>query len=408
MKDLILLILAMAIAVSLRAQDPHFSQFYANRIYLNPAYTALDKDYTLSLNYRDQWFGIPDGSVQTFGSSLRTYHFTGELQFPCFARNDKLDLGVGVTALHDEAGGGPLKTTAFGGAFSLKRSLYKPKRRGKDRRRTKKGKHRWEVTKLDLRVGLQTSFVQKRLDGDFFIYSEQLDPVIGILPDVNILADFNRRSFFNMNAGVMVRGAMKKRMNPIQFTVGLSFSNVNQPQQSLESIVGEDRLPMRYTLHGGFTYRVRGSTTSSPPIDIAPQFRWDMQAKGRLNSQMVGLYVLSKAFYLGGFMQYNFPKSRNAPSVRGSFLTKNTTTLVFMAGVDVRTILHRGEVWKRKKSGCIIGLSYDLNVAGLNSSNTLGAIELSLNWRIPRKKSKDCNSGLKSTELYDGDCPVKF
>ncbi|MCB0634515.1 MAG: type IX secretion system membrane protein PorP/SprF, partial [Lewinella sp.] len=41
--------------VELKAQDPSFSQFYANRVYLNPAFVGLESGITLSATSRMQW-----------------------------------------------------------------------------------------------------------------------------------------------------------------------------------------------------------------------------------------------------------------------------------------------------------------------------------------------------------------
>ena len=49
------------------AQDPAFSQFYANPLYLNPAFAgATPKGCPrANLNYRDQWPGIGRTYVTT-------------------------------------------------------------------------------------------------------------------------------------------------------------------------------------------------------------------------------------------------------------------------------------------------------------------------------------------------------
>ena len=50
-----------------KAQDPAFSQFYANHLYLNPAFAGAKNDGcpTASLHYRDQWPGIGRTYVTT-------------------------------------------------------------------------------------------------------------------------------------------------------------------------------------------------------------------------------------------------------------------------------------------------------------------------------------------------------
>lgn len=39
----------------LNAQDAHFTQFYANSLYLNPAFAGAERCPKISLNYRNQW-----------------------------------------------------------------------------------------------------------------------------------------------------------------------------------------------------------------------------------------------------------------------------------------------------------------------------------------------------------------
>ena len=64
-----LIILALLILGSygaLKAQDPQFSQFYANPLYLNPAFAGSERCPRLSLSYRNQW--------PAFGSTYVTYN----------------------------------------------------------------------------------------------------------------------------------------------------------------------------------------------------------------------------------------------------------------------------------------------------------------------------------------------
>ncbi|MGL5892099.1 MAG: type IX secretion system membrane protein PorP/SprF, partial [Bacteroidia bacterium] len=52
----------------LRAQDPEFSQFYANSLYLNPALSGAKICPSIQTNYRQQWPGI-SGTYSTFAAS---------------------------------------------------------------------------------------------------------------------------------------------------------------------------------------------------------------------------------------------------------------------------------------------------------------------------------------------------
>lgn len=431
--QLFIIIILVGISNKSIAQDPYFSQFYNNRIYLNPAYAGLDRDWTVSLNHRDQWAGVPDGDFNTLNASLRTSMLSGELQLPCVLQNDQLNFGAAISLFHDRAGGAPLETTGLSWAFSYevanivgnkKRKKRKKKtqnemdeerERDKERElnnkrpknRKKKYKYRRELTRLDLRTGFQVSSLWRRLSGNYLIYSEQLDPVVAPTPLPGSM-EFSNDGLINLGAGVMLRGEFGKRLSPMLFTIGIAGANLLEPNQSIESELGSDALPRRYTLHLGFTYRLNTGSTTRAPIDLAPQFRWDTQLKGRLNGQTLGGYILSKGYYWGMFLQYNFPRFRDPSNRAGSFLDKNTTTLIFNLGGDIFTLTDHGKPWKQKRSGFIVGISYDVNVAGLRSNDTLGTLELNLRWNFKRKRSKARCGEIGRFELYDGDCPVKF
>ena len=65
-----LFIIAVAIFMSniTKAQDPAFSQFYANPLYLNPAFAGSNECPRANLNYRDQWPGIGRTYITTSAS----------------------------------------------------------------------------------------------------------------------------------------------------------------------------------------------------------------------------------------------------------------------------------------------------------------------------------------------------
>ena len=78
------------------AQDAHFSQYYANPIYLNPAFAGLDRCPTVHTNYRNQYPEL--GVYQTYSASYDQYV-------------DKLNGGVALMTLRDDAGNGALNLT---------------------------------------------------------------------------------------------------------------------------------------------------------------------------------------------------------------------------------------------------------------------------------------------------------
>ena len=378
------------------AQDPYFSQFFANRVYLNPAYAGFDPGTTVTMNYRDQWSGLPDGDFGAAGIGYRSFSVSADMQFPCLLDVEDLNMGLALTAFRDEAGSSPLVTQGIGLALSHEQPLI----RARDGR----------LQRLDLRVGMQTSLMQKRLEGDYFIYSSQLDPVVGLLEDPTGLG-LRSRMFPNLNTGAMLRGFMKgRKQQETLFTIGFNLANVNQPNESLLGAAGTANLPMRTTLHAGFTQRLTRYKGVRAPVYVAPQFRWDRQLGSKLNLQTLGAYVFAKGYYTGLFVQYNFPNAVEPAGavVGGNFLSRNTTTMILNAGVDIRALLDSGVPWRKRDTGMLLGLTYDMNLAGLDYQHTLGVVEFSLrmnfaDWK-PRKKCGE----IGKFELYKGDCPLRF
>ena len=83
------------LSISLSAQDFHFSQFRETPMLINPAQTALNKDFRVIVNYKDQW-----GSL---GSPFKTYALSGEFTVN-YKKNKPNYLGVGIQILRDKAG----------------------------------------------------------------------------------------------------------------------------------------------------------------------------------------------------------------------------------------------------------------------------------------------------------------
>jgi type IX secretion system PorP/SprF family membrane protein len=98
------LILSFFIVMDSLGQDPTFSQFYANALYLSPSFAGATEDYRLSLNYRNQWPAVP--------GVFHTYSISFDKAMPNF------NSGIGVLATYDVAGSGNLSTTNIGLIYS--------------------------------------------------------------------------------------------------------------------------------------------------------------------------------------------------------------------------------------------------------------------------------------------------
>jgi len=92
-------------------QDPTFSQFYANALYLSPSFAGATSEYRFALNYRNQWPAVP--------GVFSTYSISFDKAMTNF------NSGIGVLATYDVAGSGNLSTTNIGLVYSYDFNINK-------------------------------------------------------------------------------------------------------------------------------------------------------------------------------------------------------------------------------------------------------------------------------------------
>ena len=110
MKKALLAALFITAVSAAKAQDPHFSQFFASPLTLNPAFTGkFDGSWRLAANHRDQWPSIPKAYVTT-SASLDFGILKGKIP-------DGDVFGIGISGLSDQSADAALKLNY--GALSL-------------------------------------------------------------------------------------------------------------------------------------------------------------------------------------------------------------------------------------------------------------------------------------------------
>lgn len=140
LKTLLLLTLITVGFVGVKAQDPHFSQFYANPLYLNPAFAGSVVCPRVVMNYRNQWPSIP-GSYVTYNASF-DMHFNA------------IGGGLGLLVNSDRAGEGVLTTQSVSLIYSARIRVSR---------------------EFFIKAGLQAGFFQKSLDFNKLTFGDQID-----------------------------------------------------------------------------------------------------------------------------------------------------------------------------------------------------------------------------------------
>jgi type IX secretion system PorP/SprF family membrane protein len=212
------------------AQDPHFSQFFASPLTLNPALTGrFDGNMRVAGNFRNQW--------PTINNAFKTY--TASVDFAIMQnRVRELDRwAVGIMALGDQQADGVLKNTYYALSTAYHISLDQD------------GYHQ-------VAVGFQGTYAQKRLNTANLKFEDQLrsNGFTGITAEIFNPANVNI-NYFDLNAGVMFSGVTA---GSISYYAGGSVYHINKPR---ESFTGADyALQQRYTGHVG-AYFPTGPTT---------------------------------------------------------------------------------------------------------------------------------------------------
>ena len=225
-------------------QDPQFSQFYSNPLYLNPAFAGTAYCPRIHVNYRNQWPSIP-GSFVTYNASYDQYI-------------KPLSGGIGVYIMSDVAGKGSLTTNKLSAMYSYSQALSRT---------------------LSLNFALEASFFQKSVDWNKLTFGDQIDPRNGFVYNTN---DIQRGD--NVNKPDFSVGALL--YSDIYF-VGFAVHHLTQPNESL--VLAESKLPIKWTIHAGANINA-GPQSNQDNIVISPNILYQIQG----DFQQVNLGVYAK------------------------------------------------------------------------------------------------------------------
>jgi type IX secretion system PorP/SprF family membrane protein len=338
------------------AQDPSFAQFVNYRVYLNPATTGSEKGLNVAMIYKNQWAYVP-GGFNTYGVALDV-------------QSSRLSSGVGMIAYRDVEAKA-LTTNYIGASYAYIIRISKG---------------------FNLHIGVLAAFANKKLDASRLIFSDQLDPEIGVLPGGGGGTGVPLRSvnYFDLDAGLLARFRFKLGKHYAHNSVGFAVHHLTRPDESFLNI--ETKVPMRFTVHYGSMFPiVRGKyKRGDPNFYLSPVFKFDFQQK--LQVYTTGFYSTFKPVYAGVMYQLN------------KFSGSSTNGIIFTGGVD----------WDLGADNAVtmnVGYSYQMDFTGVTTKSQ-GQHEVSLRMNFnyvqitsPKKKKGkkiDCYEfeGKKAVKLF--------
>ncbi len=241
------------------AQDVGFSQFYANPLYMNPAFAGTAVAPRISLTYRGQWPGL----VSAFTTVSASYdQYVSDLHG-----------GIGFIVMSDRVGDhGALSTNMLGAMYAFNFRLSR---------------------EVNVSAALQISLVNTNLKWDEYLrFPDQINAEMGFAyPTGAQRPDKLSQWAADFNAGVVVYGS--------KWYAGVAASHLTQPNVAFYS---EDRVPIKLTVHGGGLINVseerrrQSSLSLGTPI-ISPNVIYQYQ--GGLHYFNYGLYLDWMPFLVG-------------------------------------------------------------------------------------------------------------
>jgi type IX secretion system PorP/SprF family membrane protein len=226
-----------------KAQDPEFTQFYANPLYLNPAFAGTNRCPRVAMNYRNQWPSL-SGTFVTTSVSYDQHVET-------------LQGGLGLMVMNDRAAQNTLNTFNVSGIYSYQQPISK---------------------KFSLKAGLQATYFQKSLDWSRLTFGDMIDPRKGFIYETADVPREGRINGVDFSAGVL--GFSDK------FYGGFAVHHLNEPNESL--ITGVSRLPMKFTVHAGAVIPIQKKRKDAQ-ANISPNVLYRRQ--GEFQQLNLGMYV---------------------------------------------------------------------------------------------------------------------
>ncbi len=243
----------------LRAQDPQFSQFYANPLYLAPSFAGLTDGSRIGANYRNQWPQLPGKFV--------TYTFSYDHWF------DQYNSGAGILFMQDMAGSGNLRTTNVGFQYSYDFSIHPD----------------WHM-----RPGVHFFYTERAIDFDKLIFGDQISPG-GDRPTTIEIPPLSRRGGVDFSTSAMVYSQ--------DYWFGLAVDHLLRPNHSLYEFDGPDAenayIPIKYSVFGGTKFARGGRVRTR--LEESVQLAFLYRQQGPFNQLDIGMYWYRSPIVVGAW-----------------------------------------------------------------------------------------------------------
>lgn len=326
-KNILAILLVFAISAS-KAQDPHFSQFFASPLTINPALTGnANSDLRVFTNYRQQWLGNTT-SYNTGTLSIDSRLFKEQL-------GDKRVLGIGGFLMSDQSLNGYFKSTYASINTSYMIAI------------DKEGEH-------SIGIGLAGIYGDRRLDFSQLTFSEQFGS-----GGFNTALPTGESSLANLKPYISVASGLLYRYKgeETDIEIGISGYHYNKPKQSFLSDTSGNYLPARFVAHFSMENYL------SEKFSVSTNAIYQTQAK-------------QSYFAVGAILNYGTMEKGVGKIFSTGLFYRSDDAIYPYAGLTVNNFQ--------------LGLTYDVTVSKFKTSSYAPKTwELSLIYALPHVSLKD-------------------
>jgi type IX secretion system PorP/SprF family membrane protein len=243
----------------LKAQDTYYSQFFANKIDLNPAFAGSQYYHRIIMNYRNQW------------SALGKPYVTYSLSYDRYLNGIG---GVAVQIVQDKQANGAQVTSSIKGVYSYLVKIN-------------------NETAIRLAVG--ASLIKNQIDVSQLIFPDMIDPDSGTTgfhdnshdPVVNVKTDVD------LSFGVLAHSG--------KYHFGFSAQHLAKPSISFTEY---SDIPYKFVAHFGAEFPITSNGLHPVHVNVSPLFL--MQAQGDNIQMNYGLYANRNSIIGGCWFRQNF------------------------------------------------------------------------------------------------------
>jgi type IX secretion system PorP/SprF family membrane protein len=253
-----------------RAQDPNFLQFFNEPTYYNPAFTGLYTGLRAGFAYRNQWPNLP--------ASFKSYFFSADLG----DRNLPGSGGLGFIVNSDNEGVGFIKSLSMGLNVSVRIPLSE-----------------YMVSQ----VGIRASVVQKSVNWDDFVFTDQLSEKYGnIFNSAFTHPENNKRIFPDFGIGGLIQ--FSNEASRFNGSAGIAIDHFFQPDEGFLT-TEKSPLPRKWVFHTDFIINTGdegypgGTKGTGDQLKLNPGIIY--QNQNGMSTLQAGFNLLKYNVYLGGW-----------------------------------------------------------------------------------------------------------